>query len=437
MKQQSISLQMIVGLLIIASLVTSCGGGEQSSLPYDLGAATVHWTTWDTNSKAETILIDSFHERYPQIEFQRQEQQGPTLSVFQSAPPDLLNIDVDKDFYQLIGEGKLADLSELWQETGLYDQIPASLQKLSERDGKQYYLPFGFGWVGFYYNKQIFADYNLQAPQTWEEFLQVCETLVLAGETPLSLAGAEPWVSHEWFEYLNLRVNGPEFHRRLVEGKESFIDSRVVDVLERWQSLFDLGYFPEDAKYVQSLEALTNIARGQKMEISASSKAVMTLSDAYNASQLPAPFMQQLGFFRFPIIDPSLPVAETIDAFGYVIPVGADNPSHAIAFLHDLGSAKSQILVAHQGLFSDVTYAPVRSDVEKAGMRADQLAAMEMVDSADETMPFLWLALPDSTWGAMQYYFTRFVAERDVDTFIEKLEEVRLDGIKKGILSEG
>ncbi len=428
-------LTLFVLLLLVSTFTLSCGPEEQSSRPADLGAATVRWATWDRSSAAEIFLIDQFREQYPQIEFQREELDGPTLNLLESNPPDLLNMDIGNEFQLAVQQSQLADLTELWQQTGLAEQVPATLRSLSERDGKQYYVPFGFGWVGFYYNKQIFADYGLQPPQTWEEFIQICETLALNGETPLAIAGAEPWSSYEWFEYLDLRLNGPAFHRGLMSGRESFEDARVRNVVEQWKSLFDLGYFAEESKLLQGLTMLTTIVRSENKAMVTRVDAVMALSDAFTASQLPAPFMQQLGYFRFPIIDPSLPVAETINAFGYVIPVGANNPSHAIAFLTELSSAKSQLVVAQQGLFSSVTYAPARMDVDATGMRFDQVGALESIKQANETVPYMWLTLPRETWGMMTYYFTRFVGDRDVDTFITKLEAARQTGLKKGVLS--
>lgn len=422
--------------LLLSLVVVSCGPESSTSKSAELGSATVRWATWDRNSPAETMLVKQFQEAYPQVEFKREELTGNATNALKPAPPDLLNMDIRYEFNTLLDQGKFADLTDLWEETGLRDQIPASLQRLSERDGKQFYIPFGFGWVGFYYNKQIFAQYNLQPPENWEQFLLLCETLALNGETPLALAGADPWSSYEWFEYLDLRLNGAEFHRNLTQGKESFQDQRVRNVLESWKSLFDLGYFTQSSKTAQGLSALTSIMRAEKIEMLNRDRAVMALSDAYYASQLPAPFMQQVGFFRFPIIDPSMPVAEAVDAFGYVIPVGSDNPSHAIAFLRQVSTPQSALLVAQQGIFSSVTYAPSRKDVETSGTRADQQGAMAMIQAADETVPYFWLTLPDQTWGMMQYHFTRFTTTWDVDAFMSKLEEARQEGIKKGLFKE-
>lgn len=43
------------------------------------------------------------------------------------------------------------------------------------------------------YNKQIFAEHNLQVPTTYEEFKTVCETLEAAGITPIYECVADSW----------------------------------------------------------------------------------------------------------------------------------------------------------------------------------------------------------------------------------------------------
>jgi ABC-type glycerol-3-phosphate transport system substrate-binding protein len=116
-------------------------------------------------------------------------------------------------------------------------------------------------------NKQVFADYNLQPPQTWDEFITICETLRANGETPLAISGNEPWASYVWFEYLNLRLNGPAFHRGLLTGKEHFDNARVRTVLETWRSLFTNGYYVEKPQALGSLNAVAALVRNERAKV--------------------------------------------------------------------------------------------------------------------------------------------------------------------------
>jgi len=423
-------------LTLVGFLTVQCGPGEEPARPPEVAAATIRWATWDISSQAEQTLVKQFREQYPQVEFKRIDlDMGWQALMRDTPPPDLVNMDADYEFGEAMRQNQVADLTELWDQSGLLEQVPASLQRLTERDGKQFYVPFGFGWVGIYYNKQIFADYGLQPPQSWEEFITICETLHANGETPLAISGSEPWTSYAWFEYLNLRLNGPQFHRDLLSGKERYDDARVRAVLEQWKQLFDNGYFVEDAQTLGGLNALMALVRNERAKALTRTKAVMTLSDAYNVSQIPALFLNELDFFRFPVLDSSLPAAEAVSPFGYVVPLGAEHIPQALAFLTHLSTPAAQGIIAQEGLFSSVTYAPARVDVDPARLRFDQQKALDLIKNTDEVVPQMWMALPDQVWGMMTFEFGRFIREpHDIDIFTQKLEEMRQKAVASGNL---
>lgn len=436
--QQTIRYTIVLFLTCGAFLTVQCGPERNQPRPADVAPATVRWSTWEMTSQAEQTLVEQFRETYPQVEFDRSAMNGWIGDILEeTTPPDLFNIDAGQELDELISQNRVADLSEVWDQSGLQEQIPLSLRLLSERDGKQFYVPFGFGWVGIYYNKQTFADHGLQPPETWDEFLQICATLYDAGERPLALSGSEPWVTNFWFEYLNLRLNGPAFHRGLLTGREHYNDPRVRTVLETWKQLFDNGYFVESPHTLGSLDMVAALVRNERAQDLTRQKAVMVLADTYNTSQLPTLFLDELDFFRFPIMDPSIPKGEIVYPFGYAVPLGADHVPQATAFLLHLSTPEAQALIAQEGVFSGTTYAPFRQDVDMTLLRSSQRKAIEMLSESDEAIPHMWAAMHGSVWGTMSYEFTRFAREpHDVDIFLEKLEEARERGIAAGHLTQ-
>lgn len=50
----------------------------------------------------------------------------------------------------------------------------------------------------------------------------MCETLKNAGITPITIGAANKWTSAAWFDYLNLRINGLDYHQRLLQGEIPF-----------------------------------------------------------------------------------------------------------------------------------------------------------------------------------------------------------------------
>lgn len=440
MRMQRSAFRMKLFVLLAGCLLFTahCGPAGNQPKPADVPAATVRWYTWETSSPAEATVMEQFQESYPHIEFERNGLDRPIEDLLDESPlPDLFTTDTDHAFSKLIRQNRVADVTEVWSQSGLQEQVPLSLQQVTERDGKQFYVPFGFGWAGFYYNKQIFADYGLNPPETWDEFLQICDTLKANGETPLSIGSGEAWISYLWFEYLDLRMNGPDFHRALLNGRERFDDLRVRNVLVTWQSLFDKGYYVENPQYIGELDILIALVRNERARDLTREKAVMTLTETYNSGQVPALFMDELGFFRFPIMDPALPVAEVVYPFGYAVPVGADHIPQAMAFLSHLSTPEAQSIIAQEGFWGGIIYAPARRDVDQSVLRPDQQQALEMLDESAEAVPHMWLALPRTVWGGISFQFTSFVrGPQDVDGFIQTAQAAQDRGIASGELTQ-
>src|SRR5262245_62586825 len=48
----------------------------------------------------------------------------------------------------------------------------------------------------------------------------LCDTLSAAGITPITIGTKDVWPAAAWFDYIDMRLNGPEFHISLMDLKE-------------------------------------------------------------------------------------------------------------------------------------------------------------------------------------------------------------------------
>lgn len=53
-----------------------------------------------------------------------------------------------------------------------------------QKDGQMYLMPNALYAEYFAYRKDIFGQYGLEVPKTWDEFLNVCKVLKDNGEIP-------------------------------------------------------------------------------------------------------------------------------------------------------------------------------------------------------------------------------------------------------------
>jgi multiple sugar transport system substrate-binding protein/raffinose/stachyose/melibiose transport system substrate-binding protein len=289
--------------------------------------------------EALAAIVAKFQELHPEIEVKLNttDMEGFKKSVrlwlASDNPPDVITWFAGNRAVFFIEKGLIMDITDVWEGAGLFEKFPKAFQSISFSDGKAYFLPDTYYWWAVYYRKSIFEKYNLSEPKTWEEFLQVCATLKENDVTPISIGTKFRWTAAGWFDYLNMRVNGPEFHMDLMLGKVPYNDPRVLKVFEPWKQLLDNGYFLENAASYTWQEAVGFMARGE---------AAMYLMGQFILGTIPEEIQDDVDFFQFPVIDPDVPLGEDAPTDGYMIPAKAQNPEAAKLFLQFVASPEAQ-----------------------------------------------------------------------------------------------
>jgi len=147
-------------------------------------------------------------------------------------------------------------------KSGIFDNL--ALTSMTLADGTLYGLSWNYLAVGAFYNKDIFAKYNLDIPKDWDSFLKVCETLKSNGVTPIVSPLGDGWTTmYPLFTAGDNLVyaKDPDYDKKLVAGSKKFNDPDMVETWNRVKTLSDKGYFGDNAlggKYEQSLSDFAN-----------------------------------------------------------------------------------------------------------------------------------------------------------------------------------
>ncbi len=144
--------------------------------------------------------------------------------------------------------GNVEDLSSEWEEYYIPAGVNPDLADAFTVDGKIYGAPATVLYNGIYYNKEIFEKYDLEVPETFDEFLALCETLKNEGVTPIGIQDAG-WASFLWFQQL-IGAYDSELYTSLVNGEISYEDEQVVEVMNIWKSMLENGYFSEPVDHM-------------------------------------------------------------------------------------------------------------------------------------------------------------------------------------------
>ncbi|RKF29080.1 ABC transporter substrate-binding protein [Micromonospora globbae] len=326
-----------LGALGAGSLLSACASSASGPAKGDSsGAVTLQSNLSSPQAKtAIEKLIETFNKQgkgtatVNTIASETFRTQLPTY-LTSANPPDVYTWYAGSVANDYASKGLLLDVSDVWQGLGEY---PQSLRTLStDATGKQVFVPMTNYWWGFFYRKSNFAKWGVQEPKTWADFLALCETLKGKGVPPIGIGlGDTPWVASAWFDYLNIRINGAPFHRDLLAGRQRFDDPKVKAVFTRWREV--LPYFDPKGKAYPFQEATTALLAG---------KTGMFLIGTFFADAAPKDALGDLDFFRFPIIDPAVPVAEEAPTDGFFASAKTRNPDGTKALLTYFTTAEAQ-----------------------------------------------------------------------------------------------
>ena len=314
-----------------------------------------------------------------------------------------------------VDQGLIEPLDEL-AKSERWDQkfTPAALDAV-RMGGRIYALPLATYQWGFYYRRSLFKRLGLQPPANWDEWLKLNDQLHQAGIAPISLGAKDGWPLGAWFDYLNLRLHGKDFHLDLMAGRASWLDARVVAVFTRWRQLIERGDFLAGAAERDWQQALPYLSR---------ELAGMVLMGNFLLLRLPAAVRDDLGFFPFPVLDPKQPGVEEAPLDVLLIPRRTRQKKLARDFIRYMGRAEVQsVLNAEMGLIPPHRQAvPSANSIVQAGARllAQARGSTQFFDR-DSPARFSGPAL-----GLLQSFFSN---PQRQDALLQELEALRLNTI--------
>ena len=235
-----------------------------------------------------------------------------------SAPPDVVLWYSGERMRQFSSPGLLLDVSDLWTDKA--KQAFGSAIDLVTDHGKQFGVPYSYYQWGLYLRRDLLDKAGIQALGTWDNLLDACAKLRAQGVEPIALGSKELWTTAGWFDYLDLRTNGYDFHMRLMAGKASWQDPKVRAVFARWKELLDKDCFVRNHTSLTWQESQTLLYQG---------KAAMMLMGNFITQGFPPEIAPKMDFAPFPQVVPGVPDAEEAPMQSIHIPAGAKNKEDA------------------------------------------------------------------------------------------------------------
>jgi multiple sugar transport system substrate-binding protein len=308
--------------LIAASII--------AALPAYAGKLVINANTSDPAPKqAFEKLVADFEKENPDVDvelniFDHEAYKTAIRNFLQADPPDVVTWFAGNRMKFFVDQGLFEDVSDVWQQNNLFNDMASTASALNV-GGQQYGVPYAYYQWGVYYRKDLFAEYGLGEPRTWADFMNICATLKQNGVTPVTIGTKYLWTAAGWFDFLNLRVNGMDFHMELMDGKASYEDPRLDRVFEIWGEMANQGYFLENHATFSWQEAQAPMINGEAAMYLIGNFIVPSLKDAG--------VVDKVGYFQFPVINADVRTFEEAPTDTVHIPSGAKNKADAKRFL--------------------------------------------------------------------------------------------------------
>ncbi len=304
-------------------------------------------------------IIPMFEKENPSINvemtiYDHEAYKTAIRNFLQAEPPDVVNWFSGNRMKFFVDQGLFEDVSDVWKKHGLDSQLSAARSTMTV-NGKQWGVPLTYYQWGIYYRTDIFKKFGLGEPRSMADLMHICGTLKQNGITPFTIGTKYLWTAAGWFDYLNLRVNGYDFHMDLMAGNISYEDERLDLVFDLWGVMARSGYYIENHASLSWQEGQAPMINGE---------AAMYLMGNFLVPNLQeAGLRGKIGYFQFPVVDASVRTYEDAPTDSVHIPSKAKNKADARKFLAFLAKPNVQSMVAEvEGMLPTNNQSPAPTD---------------------------------------------------------------------------
>jgi len=339
----------VKGLVALALLFSALGGvagpvPTSRAAGEEISGDLVYWALWnegEPQQQAMAEVISAFQQKYPNVNIQVTWAGREVLTKARSAlmagtQLDLVDQAADELNAALIKNDLAMPLDDLLAgqaegETATFKDIfvPGVLDPYKWKD-HVVFIPYEIITSAFWYDENFFTANNISAPKTWDEMMQMCETLKAAGKACFAQDGTVDFYNAYYWYWLAERIMGPGAWYKAVGDATgaAWDDPGWLQVAQKVQEPVQKGYFMKG--WDGSVWPAGQVAWSQ-----GEAAAVLCGSWVPNeTSKTAKPDFKYRGF-PFPEVAGGKGKITEMESYllGWVVPTSAKNPAAAQAFI--------------------------------------------------------------------------------------------------------
>jgi alpha-glucoside transport system substrate-binding protein len=342
---------------VLALAAAGCGGGgddggDGAQGNEDVSGSISTMAIWaGQEQKSFQAVIDAFEEKYPNVTVKYTsggDNLAPLLStaVEGGRPPDIAAIGQPGLMADFAKKGAIKPIDNVREQ--IVDAFGEDVADAGAVDGTQYGLMYkGANKSTVWYNVADFEEAGVEPPETWDDFVQVRDTLKAAGITPFSVGVDVGWPISDLFENVYIRTAGPEKYDQLAKHEIPWTDQSVKDALTLMKDVVgesdNMAGGKDGALQTEMPDSVSKV-------LSEKPEAAMAVLGDFAPGQIETKLEPESGYnvFTFPAIEGSKP---SVVGGGDLFIKFKDSPA-ADAFLEYLTTTEAAEVWAKRGGFS-------------------------------------------------------------------------------------
>lgn len=331
-------------------------------------------------------------------------------SYLQGTPDDVFTWFAGYRMQFFAAKNLASPVDDVWAKIG--GNFPDAMKQLAKgEDGKYYFVPlYTYPWALFY-RKSVFKQHGYEVPTTWDQLVALCKKMKQDGLVPIAFGDKDAWPAMGTFDQINFRLNGYDFHKSLMAGKESWTDPKVKAVFDHWAEL--LPYHQDGFMGRTWQDAAQTLV---------SKKAGLYLLGTFVAQQFTNKAdLDDLDFFAFPEINSAFG-QDTVEAptDGFMVSKAPKNKAGTAQLMEFLGTPEAEQIY----LKADSSVVAASSKADTSSYTPLQKKAYTMISGAKSLTQFMDRdSRPDFTSTVMQPGLQKFLQNpKGIDALLTSIE---------------
>lgn len=263
---------LFVGVLLASTVLQGCGVKQENSGKVEIELLQYKPEATKFFDKIEEEFNSTHDDIHLTISSPNDAMTILKTRLIREDYPDIVGIGGDMNYSYFVDSDILADVSDY---EGLKKIKPAYVEILEGLEFVPTEGTFGVPYVanaaGVLYNREMFQEHGWEIPETWDEFMTLCEDIKAAGIQPLYFGFKDTWTCLAPWNALAVDLAPADVCKQVNRGETTFTEE-YGEISEKMLEMLQYG---QDGPFAYGYnDACTAFANGESAMYTIGSYAV-------------------------------------------------------------------------------------------------------------------------------------------------------------------